>query len=81
MISIIERFCAANCTNHYGAKMTPILKLDRSDDSRELEFELDYQLSLSVEERFQMMFQKSREIKEMLIANGHRKAFEIIQRQ
>ena len=60
--------------------MTPILKLDRSDESRELEFELDYQLSLSVEERFQMMFQKSREIKEMLIAHGHRKSFEIIKR-
>jgi len=32
--------------------MAPILKLDQSDESRELEFELDYQLSLSVEERF-----------------------------
>ena len=60
--------------------MVPILKLDRSDESRELEFELDYQLSLSVEERFQMMFQKSREIKEMLINNGYRKSFEIIKR-
>ena len=60
--------------------MAPILKFDRSDESRELEFELDYQLSLSVEERFQMMFQKSQEIKEMLIANGHRNPFEIIKR-
>ena len=60
--------------------MTPILKLDHSDESRELEFELDYQLSLSVGERFQMMFQKSKEIKEMLIFNGHRKTFEIIKR-
>ena len=61
--------------------MVPILKLDRSDESRELEFELDYQLSLSVEERFQMMFQKSREIKEMLVNNGYRKPFEIIKRK
>ncbi|MEA1927264.1 MAG: hypothetical protein U9N73_03595 [Candidatus Auribacterota bacterium] len=53
--------------------MVPILKLNQADEETELEFELDYQLSLSVEERFQMMFQKSREIKEMLIANGHRK--------
>jgi hypothetical protein len=60
--------------------MAPILKLDQSDESKELEFELDYQLSLSVEERFQMMFQKSREIKEMLIANGYRKTFEVIKR-
>ena len=60
--------------------MAPILKLDRPDESRELEFELNYQLSLSIEERFQIMFQKSKEIKEMLLNNGYRKPFEIIKR-
>lgn len=60
--------------------MTPIFKSDTDDDERELDFELDYQLSLSVEERFRMMFQRSREIAEMLIRNGHRKPFEIIKR-
>ena len=54
------------------------IKLAPSDENRELE--LDYQLSLSMEECFQMVFQKSREIKEMLIANGHREPFEIIKR-
>ncbi len=60
--------------------MTPILKSDMDDDERELDFELDYQLSLSVEERFRMMFQRLREIAEMLIRNGHRKPVEIVKR-
>ncbi len=40
-----------------------------------------YLLSLTVEERFQMMFEKSRIIKDILVRNGHRKAFEIIKRK
>jgi len=60
--------------------MSPVLKLDRDDEGRELEFELAYQRSLTTEERFRMMFQKSREIAEMLIRHGHRKPFEIIKR-
>ena len=60
--------------------MSPVLKLDRDDEVRELEFELAYQRSLTTEERFRMMFQKSREIAEMLIRHGHRKPFEIIKR-
>ena len=61
--------------------MSPILKLDRSDEDRELDSELDYQLSLSAEERFRMMFKKSDEIRRMLIENGHRKPFEIVKRK
>jgi hypothetical protein len=60
--------------------MSPVLKLDRDDEEREFEFELAYQRSLTTEERFRMMFQKSREIAEMLIRHGHRKPFEIIKR-
>jgi hypothetical protein len=60
--------------------MSPILKIYKDDEERELDFELDYQLSLSVEQRFQMMFQKSKEISEILIRNGYRKPFEIIKR-
>ena len=60
--------------------MSPVLKVNGDDEEQELDFELDYQLSLSPEERFQMMFQKSREIAEMLIRNGYRKPFEIIKR-
>lgn len=60
--------------------MSPMLKIDRDDENLELDFELDYLLSLSTEERFQMMFRKSRELKEMLARHGHRKPFEIIKR-
>ena len=50
--------------------MPPILKCDKDDEERELDFELDYQLSLTAEERFRMMFQKSKELKEMKKAAG-----------
>jgi hypothetical protein len=61
--------------------MNKIYKSSTNDEQKEVEFELDYLLSLTVQERFQMMFEKSRIIKEMLIRNGHRKAFEIIKRK
>ncbi len=32
--------------------MTPILMLEKDDPERELEFELEYQLSLTTEQRF-----------------------------
>ena len=60
--------------------MSPILKCDKDDEERELDFELDYQLSLTAEERFRMMFQKSKELKEALIRYGHRRAYQIIKR-
>lgn len=58
----------------------PILKSDLNDEERELEFEIEYQLSLTTQQRFEMMFRRSREIAEMLVKNGHRKAFEIVKR-
>ena len=60
--------------------MSPVLKLEADNEEKELEFELDYQLSLTTEQRFQMMFKKSQQIAKMLIENGHRKPFEIIKR-
>jgi len=62
--------------------MSGILKLDRddADAKRELEFELDYQLSLTAGERFELMFRKSREMAELLLRNGHRKPVEIVKR-
>ena len=59
---------------------THILKLDKDNDKRETEFELDFQQSLTITERFKMMFYISNLMKEMLIKNGHRKPFEIIKR-
>lgn len=58
----------------------PIYKSDGENSDKELEFELNYQASLSTAERFQMMFDKSRQISELLQKNGHRKAFKIIKR-
>ena len=57
-----------------------ILKLPKDDPEREREFEFDYLLSLTTQERFEMMDRSSREIMQMLIRNGHQKPFEIIKR-
>lgn len=59
---------------------TRILKLSKDNPKKELEFELDYQLSLTTRERFEMMFSHSREIALVLLKNGYRKPFEIIKR-
>ncbi len=61
--------------------MSPILKLNSHDEERERTFELDYLLSLSTKERFQMMIQKSDEIKRMLIRHEYRKPVEVIKRK
>lgn len=61
--------------------MVPILKCEKDDEKRELEFEIDYQLSLTTEQRFKMMFKRSEEIAKMLIQNGHREPFKIIKRK
>jgi len=48
---------------------------------RELAFEFDYQLSLATRERFQMMIQRSNEVKRMLLRYGHQRPVEIIKRE
>jgi len=60
--------------------MSPILKTDKDDEEKEIDFEIDYQLSLDADQRFRMMFQKSRELAMMLEKNGHRRPSEIIKR-
>ena len=62
--------------------MSPIMKLeqDEQDPNRELEFELDYQLTLTTAQRFEMMLRKSRELAEELSKHGYRKPIEIIKR-
>ncbi len=55
-------------------------KLTENDEEKELEFELDYLSSLTVEERLKMMREKSREMLKQMIDHGHRKPFEIIKR-
>lgn len=61
--------------------MSPILKLDHDDEARELAFELDYQLSLTTRQRFEMMMRRSDAIKRMLLLYGHRRPVEIVKRE
>lgn len=58
-----------------------IMKLKKNDDKVELEFELSFQATLTVQERFEMMFERSHLLSEMMEKNGHRKSFEIIKRK
>jgi len=57
-----------------------ILKLDHDDPEREMRFEIDYLLSLSVQDRFRMMIQRSDEMKRTLLRHGHRRPSEIVKR-
>jgi hypothetical protein len=60
--------------------MSPVLKLQDHDEDRELEFELAYQRSLTTQQRFELMFRKSREMKEMLLKHGYREPSKVIKR-
>jgi hypothetical protein len=62
-------------------RQTKILKVEADDPAGELQYELDFMASLTIQQRFDMMLQRSNEIKEMLIKNGHSKPFEIIKRK
>ena len=61
--------------------MPPILKLKKDDPDKEREFELRFLLSLSVKQRFQMMFNKSEEIRKLLEKSGHRRVNQVIKRK
>ena len=58
--------------------MAPILKLNKHDAKKEMEFELKYLKFLSVKKRFEIMFKKTKEMINLLARHGHRKPFEII---
>ena len=58
-----------------------ILKLDRHDEDKEIEFELDYLTSLTTSQRFEMMFTKTREMLRLLKKDGRRTTTEIIKRK
>ena len=58
-----------------------LLILRKGDEKRELEFELSYLTSLSLHDRFALMLNKSRELKNNLEKNGHRAAPAIIKRK
>jgi len=58
--------------------MTEFIKIDDWDYDKKLELELEYQLSLTFEQRFEMMIRMMRAKSEFLEKNGLKKAFEII---
>jgi hypothetical protein len=58
----------------------PVLKLEKDDENREIEFELRYLKSLTTKERFIIMQKKSDEIKKMLRKRGYRRPTEIVKR-
>ena len=57
-----------------------ILKLKRHNADKEIEFELRYLASLSVSQRFRMMFVKTKEMLDLLERHGHRRSFKVIKR-
>ena len=61
-------------------KKNTILKLSDSDEEKEIQFELDFLFSLTLQERFQMMMIRNRELLDILEKNGHRRTSEIIKR-
>ena len=58
-----------------------ILILKDHSETDEIDFELDYLLSLTTHERFRLMEKKSLEIRQLLEQNGHRRPPEIIKRK
>lgn len=60
--------------------MTRILKLDDHDEEKEIDFEISWLLSLTVQERFHLMLNKTRELIALLEKNGHRRPSQVIKR-
>jgi hypothetical protein len=58
-----------------------ILKLNKHNKDKEIEFELDYLTSLTTRQRFELMFGKTREMQRLLKRNKRRKVTEVIKRK
>jgi hypothetical protein len=59
-----------------------ILKLDKHNEDKEIDFELDYLTSLTTKQRFQMMLAKTREMLSLRKkTNANRAVAEIIKRK
>ena len=59
----------------------PILKLDKEDENKKIQFELDYLCSLTTLQRFQAMLSKTEEIRKLLGPRAYRKTVEVIKRK
>ncbi|GAH42565.1 unnamed protein product [marine sediment metagenome] len=59
-----------------------ILKLDRHNEDKEIEFELDYLTSLTTQQRFESMFRKTEELLSLRKKKiARRKTTEVIKRE
>jgi len=59
-----------------------ILKLDRHNEDKEIEFELDYLASLTTQQRFELMFRKTEELLSLRKKKiTRRKTTEVIKRE
>ena len=58
----------------------PILKLRGHNKKREIEFELKYLLSLSLQDRFRMMVNKTKEMRALARRHEHRGATQVFKR-
>ena len=59
-----------------------ILKLDKHDEDKEIELELDYLTSLTTQQRFELMFRKTEELLSLRKKKiARRKTTEIIKRK
>jgi hypothetical protein len=58
-----------------------VLKLKKQDEKKEIDFELKYLMSLTTRQRFEMMFEKSRQMAALLRKNGRRKTPKIVKRK
>jgi hypothetical protein len=58
-----------------------VMLIKGHNEEKEIEFELRYLRSLSLRKRFMLMEKKSKEMKDLLHAHGHRKSSEIIKRK
>jgi hypothetical protein len=58
-----------------------ILLLRKSNENKEIDFELKFLSSLSLEQRFSLMLEKTQELKNNLEKNGHRTTPQIIKRR
>ena len=58
-----------------------MLKLKNHDEEKERRFSLENQQKLTVQERFQMLFEKSKLMKELLRDHGHSPPPQIVKRK
>jgi len=65
--------------DNYEKRGILLLKVD--DEKKEIEFELNHLASLNIQQRFDMMQKKNKELLKNLEKNGHRKPSQIIKRK